>query len=208
MQKAFGTANEGIATLVEAKELIGGASNADADGFPDGPDGMACFAQPERSGGAEVEAVVAAVDLKSGGEASGSTREIKKPGGPAVALQELDAIQGFEGANEDCGGGSGRLAHDIEHEVRAIVEENIGMTGAEIHRTDARSRAAEMMSGGIARRIRFRFHDTAAEAARREIVDDDFSDEETSEPDSFGRKFGAAKAADGEFRRRILQSRV
>jgi len=82
------------------------------------------------------------------------------------------------------------------------------MTGAEIHRTDARSRAAEMMSGGIARRIRFRFHDTAAEAARREIVDDDFSDEETSEPDSFGRKFGAAKAADGEFRRRILQSRV
>jgi hypothetical protein len=33
------------------------------------------------------------------------------------------------------------------------------------------------MSGGITGRIRFRFHDAAAEPAFDEIVDDDFSDE-------------------------------
>ncbi len=205
MQKALGAAHVRIATLVEAKELIGGTSNADADGFSDGPDGMACFAQPERAGGAEVAAVVAAVDLKGGGEASGAAGKIEKPCGLAVAPHEPDSIKRFEGADEDCGGGTGRLAYDVEHEVRAIVEKNVGMALGKVHRTNARSRAAEMMSGGIAGRIGFRFHDTAAEAARREIVDDDSSDEETSEPDGVSRKFGAAKASDIRFLRRAFQ---
>ena len=66
--------------------LIGGASNADTDGSSDWPDGMAGFAQPERPGGAKVEAVVATVDLKSGGEAPGTAGEIEKSRGLAVAL--------------------------------------------------------------------------------------------------------------------------
>src|SRR2546430_6579544 len=44
------------------------------------------------------------------------------------------------------------------------------------------------MSGGVAGRIGFRFHDAAAEAARGEIVDDDSPDEETSEHDGVRRK--------------------
>jgi hypothetical protein len=70
----------------------------------------------------------------------------------------------------------------------------------EVHRTDARSRTAEMMSRGIAGRIGLRFHDAAAEASRGEIVDDNSSDKETSEIDGVRRKFSAAKAADREFR--------
>ncbi len=199
-EEALGAADKGIAALVKAKELISGTGNADADGFSDGANGMAGFAQPERAGGAEVEAVVAAIDLKSGGEASGAAGEIEKPGGLAMALHELDAFERFEGADEDCGGDSGRLAHDIEHEVRAIVEKNVGVARREVHRTDARSRAAEVMSGGIAGRIGFRFHNAAAEASRGEIVDDDPSDKEASEIDGVRWKFSAAKAADREFR--------
>jgi hypothetical protein len=56
------------------------------------------------------------------------------------------------------------------------------------------------MSGGIAGRIGFRFHDAAAKAARREIVDEDPSDKKTSEVDGVSWKFSAAKAADREFR--------
>jgi len=149
---------------------------------------------------------VATVDLKSGSEAPGAAGEIEESGGLAMALHELDAFERFEGADEDCGGDSGRLAHDIEHEVRAIVEKNVGMAGGEVHRTNARSRAAEMMSGGIAGRIGFRFHNTAAEAARGEIVDDNSSDEEASEIDGVRWKFSAAEAADREFRRRGFQS--
>jgi hypothetical protein len=56
-----------------------------------------------------------------------------------------------------------------------------------------------VVPGGIAGGIGFRFHDAAAEAARRKIVDDGSSDEEASEIDSVVGKFGAAKAADREF---------
>jgi len=62
------------------------------------------------------------------------------------------------------------------------------------------------MSGGIAGWVGFRLHDAAAEAAGREIVDDDFSDEEAGEIDSVSWKFGAAEAANSEFRRRGFQS--
>src|SRR5260370_16729769 len=92
-QKAFGAAHVRIATLVEAKELIRGTSNADADGFSDGPDGMASFAQPERAGGAEVEAVVAAVDLKGGGEASRAAAHIQDQCGLPVAPPQLNATK-------------------------------------------------------------------------------------------------------------------
>jgi len=57
------------------------------------------------------------------------------------------------------------------------------------------------MSGRIARRIGFRFHDAAAEAARREIMDDDSSDKVASETDSVGGKVSAAETANREFRR-------
>ncbi len=140
---------------------------------------------------------MATVDLKSGSEAPGAAGEIEESSGLAMALHELDAFERFEGADEDSGGDSGGLAHDIEHEVRAIIEKNVGMSGVEVHRTNARSRAAEMMSGGIAGRI---FHNAAAEAARGEIVDDNSSDEEASEIDGVRWKLSAAEAADGEFR--------
>ena len=181
--------------------MIGGTGNSDADRFSDGADGMTGFAQPERAGGAKIEAVVAAIDLKSGSEAPGAAGEIQKSSGLAVALHELDAFKRFDGADEDRRRGFGGLAHDIEHEVGAIVEENVGMALGEIHRTDARSRSAEMMSSGIAGRIGFRFHDAAAEAARGEIVDDNFSDKEASEIESVRWKFGPAEAANSEFRR-------
>src|SRR2546430_1821174 len=64
------------------------------------------------------------------------------------------------------------------------------------------------MSGGVAGRIGFRFHDAAAEASRGEIVDDDFPDEETSEHDGVRGKFRATETANSEFGRRGFQSRA
>src|ERR1700674_733085 len=160
---------------------------------------MTGFAQPERAGSAEIQTVVAAVNLKSGSEASGPAGEVEEPNGPALALHELDAFKWFERADKDRGGGSSRVAHHIEHEVRAIVEKNVGVAGSEIHRTNARSRAAEVMPGWIAGRIGFRFHDAAAESARGQIVDDDFSEQEASEFDGVRRKFGAAEAPKRHF---------
>lgn len=144
---------------------------------------------------------MAAVDAKRGGEASWAACEIEKPSCLALLLHERNPFQWFDGANEDRGGNAGRFTDDIQHEVRAIVEKYIDVARGEVHRANARSRAAEMMAGGIARRICFRLHNTAAEPALREIVDDDFPDEEARELDGVRRKLGPANAADCEFLR-------
>ncbi len=65
-----------------------------------------------------------------------------------------------------------------------------------------------MMSGRIAGRIGFRFHDASAEAAGGEIVYDRSPDKKAGEPDSVRRKFGAAQAPDSEIHRRGFRSRA
>ena len=116
-----------------------------------------------------------------------------------MALHKLDSIERFERADEDRGGDSGGFADDVEHEMRAIIEKNVGVAAGEIHGANARRGAAEMVAGGIAGRISFGFDDSAGEASFGEIVDDYFADEEACEGDGAVRKFGTAKAADGEF---------
>lgn len=142
---------------------------------------------------------MAAVDLKSGGQASGAACEIEKPHSLAVALHERNAVKWFDGADEDRGGGPGRFANDIEHEVGAIVEENVHVARGEIHGANPRSRAAEVMSCWVPGWIGFRFHNAAAKASLRKVVDDDFSNEEASELYGISGKFGTAEVANSEF---------
>jgi hypothetical protein len=56
-----------------------------------------------------------------------------------------------------------------------------------------------MVTGGIARRIGFGFHDAAAKPSGGEIVDDYFADEEARESNGVLRKFRTAEAANREF---------
>src|SRR6266404_3732655 len=114
-----------------------------------------------------------------------------------MALHEFDAIESLESANEDRRSGAGGLADDVEHEMRAVVEKNVCVTGSEIHGANARRGPAEVMARGIAGRVCLRFDDAAAEAATGEIVDDHFADEKAGEGDSIDRKFRAAKSTDG-----------
>ena len=82
--------------------------------------------------------------------------------------------------------------------MRAVVEKNVCVTGSEIHGANARRGSAEMVAGGIAWRVCFRFDDAAAEAPSGKIVDDHFTDEKAGECDSIDRKFRAAKTTDGD----------
>jgi len=141
---------------------------------------------------------VAAVDAKRGGEASWAAGEVDKPRRLAVALHDCQSLKRFDSADEDGSSDACGFADDIEHEVRAIVEENIDVPPGEIHRANAGSRAAEVMPGGITRWIGFRFHDAAAEAALRQIMNDDFSDEEARELYRGDRELGPADAANIE----------
>ena len=122
---------------------------------------------------------MAAIDLQSLREAAWTAREIEESGGFAVALHDFGSFERLERANQDGSGGFWRLADDIEHKVRTVVEENVDVAGSKIHGFDARRGPAKVMTGGIARRISFGLDDAAADATRRQIVDDNFADEKT-----------------------------
>jgi len=198
-QEALGAADEGIAAFVKAQRQISGASDADANRFADWSGGMSDGAEPERTGSAEINAIVTAVDLESGGEAARAAGEVEKASGFAMSLHECNSVKGFESADENGGGGSGRFADYIEHEVRAVVEKNVGVALGEIHGADARRGATEMMAGGIAGRIGFGFDDAATEASGGEIVDDDFADEEAGKSDGARGKVGTLQGMDYKF---------
>lgn len=133
-------------------------------------------------------------------EAAWTAGEIEEFGGLAMTLHDCDSFEGLKGANQDRGGGFGRFADDVEHEVSAVIEKNVDVAGSEIHGLDAGRGAAEMMPGGIARRISFGFDDAAGDATGGEFVDDDFADEETRKSDGVRGKLGAGNPANGDFR--------
>ncbi len=198
-EETLRAADEGIAALIEAKKLVGGAGEPDADGFADGPNRMVRDAKPKGTGSAEVEPVVVAVDLQGRGETTGATGEIEKASRLAMALHEFDAFQRFEGADEDRSRGSGRLADHVQHEMCTVVEEDVDVPRSEIHGANPRGGATEMMPGGISGWIGLSFNDASAEAASGKVMDDDFADEEARENDGVMRQLGSMQTSDREF---------
>lgn len=199
--KTLGAADEGIAALEKTKQLVGGASDADANAFGDGTHGIVDFAEPEFFICAEIDAIVAAIDLQRLSQSPRTAREIQELGGFAMALHDFDSFERLKRAYQNGRGRFGRLTYDVEHEVCAVVEENIDVAGTAIHGFDARCGAAEMMTGGIAWRIPFGLDDPAANAADGKFVHYDFANKEAREFDSVLGKLGAANAANGDFRR-------
>ena len=108
---------------------MGGAANSDALGSSDSPGGQVGYAEPQRTWGAKVHAVVAALDLKSGSEPSWPAGKIVKFRALSVTLHDLNAFKRLDSSDQDRRGDSRRLAHDIEHEVSAVVKKNVSVTG-------------------------------------------------------------------------------
>ena len=203
--EAGGAADEGIAALVEAERLVGSASDADARAYaeivlPRGFGGAwngysGGRTNPEGARRAEVNGVEAAVNLQSGGQAAGTPGEIENPGGSAVELHLLEALERLEGADQDSAADAGKLAAHVEHKMIAVAEINIGMSAAQEHRTSARSGSAKMMRGWIAGRIRFGLDDATGNSAGGEFADDDLADQEARQCNGACGKLGAMKAA-------------
>src|SRR6266702_3264765 len=94
-----------------------------------------------------------------------------------------------------------RIAADVQHEMRTVVEEDVDVPWSEIHGAYPRRRATEVMAGGIPRWIRFGFDDASAEAASRKVMDYNFADEEARESDGVMRKFGSMQTTHRELLR-------
>jgi len=183
-KKALGSADKGIAALEKSKQFVRSAGNADPDGLANGAGRAAGGSEPQRFMGAKIGAIVTAVDLQRLRKPSGTSREIEQLGCLTVPLHKLNALERFERANQNRGSGFGGLAHDVEHEVRAIVEENVDVARGQVHRANSGSGSAKMMPRGIAGRIRFGFDNAAADAPSRQFVNHNFPDQEARELDS------------------------
>jgi len=197
-----GTADEGAVARVEAKEAVRGTGDADTLALAEEEGGCRTAwagdrAEPERTEGTEVCPVEGAVNAQSGGEATGTAREVEQARGFAVTLHLLDSFQGLEGADEDATADSGGLRADVEHEVIAVAEIDVGVATAEKHRAIARSRTAKVVRGGVARRVGLGLDDAAAKAGAGEFANDDFADQKTGQLDGVRGEFDAAEAPDG-----------
>jgi hypothetical protein len=153
--------------------------------------------EPERARGAEVGAVEGAVDAQRGGQASGTAGQVEQARGFAMLLHVRDALEGFERADQDAAADSGDFRADVEHEVIAVAEINVGVAAAKEHGAIAWGRSAKVVRGGIASRIGFGFHDATAEAGAGEFADDNFANKKAGQGDRVRRKFGVPEAPDG-----------
>ena len=142
---------------------------------------------------------MAAVDSKSGSEPARSAGQIECTRGFAMTLHQRDSLERLNRADENRRGGSGWFADNVEHEMRAIVEKDVGVAGSEIHRADSRRWATKMMTGWIAGWIGFDFDNSPTQTASTEIVHDDFANEEARELDGVLGKFIALQTAQRKF---------
>ena len=117
--------------------------------------------------------------------------------GFTVLLHLRDAFEGFEGADQDAAADSGDFRADVEHEVIAIAEIDVGVAAAKEHGAIARGWSPEMVSGGITLWVGLSFDDATAQAAPGEFADDNFADEKAGEGNRVSGEFGAAQASDG-----------
>lgn len=114
-----------------------------------------------------------------------------------MMLHLLNALDGFQRADENATADSGGLSTNVEHKVIAIAEIDVGVATAEKHRAIARSWTAKVVRGGIALRVGLSFHDAAAKAQAGEFANDDFADQKAGQGHGVRGQFGAPKAADG-----------
>src|SRR5258708_15519214 len=156
-------------------------------------------AKPERTRSAKVQAVIAAIDPQRRSEPSGATRKVQQPCRLAMTLHGGHAVERFERANQHAASYVSPFAAHIQHEVIAIGEVDVAVAMAEEERTIAASRAAVVVARRITRGIGLGLDDAAAEAARGKVMDDDFADKKTSEPDRVRGKFRKVQAANGDF---------
>ncbi len=198
--------NEGAAALVKAKEAVRGAGDANAGARAEhkGATGRGCGtaragegAEPERAWGAKVCAVEVAIDAERGGETSRAACEIEQAGGFALLLHLLDALQGLERSDQNTTPDAGDFGTDIEHEVIAVAEIDVGVTAAQKHGAIARSRSAKVVRGRVTPRVGFGFHDATAEPNAGEFADDNFADQKAGKRHGVRRQFGAAKTPYG-----------
>jgi hypothetical protein len=84
---------------------------------------------------------------------------------------------------------------DIEHEMIAVGEVDVGVAAAEKHGASARGGPPKMMGGGIAWRIGFGFDDAADKPAGGEFANHDLADEKAGQGDCADRQLRTAEAS-------------
>ena len=104
-----------------------------------------------------------------------------------MKLHFLNAVEGFEGADENTTPDSRDFGAYIEHEVVAIAEIDVGMAAAKEHGSIAWGRTPKVVRGGIALRIGLRFHYSTAKADAWEVANDDLADEKPGQGDGIRR---------------------
>ena len=204
--------NKRAVALVEAQVLVGGLSNADADADAEG---AVCGArggaitgggrlerpQPQGAWSAEVEAVQAAVDFQRLGKPAWATCQVAYPQDIPATLHMFHAFQGLKSTDENTAARAREFGGDIQHEVIAIAEVDIGVAAAQEHRPIAGRLAAKMVRCRVLWGISLGLHDAPTESCCWQFSDDNLAHKKLRQRDGIGGEFSPAEEADSKFDR-------
>src|ERR1700730_590321 len=151
--------------------------------------------EPQRPPAAEIDSIVAAIDLKGRRQPPRATSQIQNLGTIAMLFHQLNSLQRLNRSNQYTARRPRRFAADIQHEMRSVIEEYIGVPRRKVHRLNTWGRATKMMACGIVWWVGFRFDDTPAHTAVRKFMHDGFPYEESGQCNRIAWQFRSSQAA-------------
>src|SRR5450755_4232392 len=117
-----------------------------------------------------------------------------------MLLHPLYALQRLERTNQYAARNSFRLAGHIQHKMRTIVKEHVGVSRMQIHRPNPRRRPAKMMSGRITRWISLSLDNSSAQSSASQLMNHNFADQEPRQLHRVMRQLRAPQSPNFELR--------
>lgn len=149
------------ARRVESQPMIRGSSYAYSPAPPNAAGSPFVTSQPQEPPREEIRAIERSVDSKRPTEPAGTPAEIEGPLHFSSPGHEREPFDGLEGAHQYARSFSSRFARQIEAKRRAINLIHIRVMRRPKKRRIAQALTRKGMTGGIVRKIGFRFDDAA-----------------------------------------------
>ena len=206
--EGLGSTDVRAAALVEAQEAVSSAGDSDARtlaqeqaercGVAGGAPGSSANGKPERAGGAQIDTVEGAVDLQRGGQPTRTARKVQEAGSVPMLFHPRDTFERLKSADEHAAADSRNFGGDVEHEVIAIAEVNVGMATAQEHGAIARRWTTKVMGGRVTLRVSLGFDNASSQARAVKFPHDDLADQEAGERHGVRGQCSASQKAEGD----------
>ena len=126
----------------------------------------------------------------------GPRAEIVEACSAAAALHLGDAFERLQSTNQDTSAYARHFGTDVEHEVVAVREVDVGAAALQIHHLVSWRRASVVVRGRIFRRVGLCFDDASGHSQSGKVADDELADQISRQRHRADRQLRPAQAPD------------